>query len=270
MKSYGIVSKGDSEEPLASHAEELKWRGSTVLEGVLSKDELREAADRLDEVYARQSEAKGEKYLEEIGEKNLARMPLLFDDWFLKLPTNPGLLEFVRRVLGDYVVLHLQNGIINQPKKTHHQSSWHRDLPYQEWTSSMPLALGCLFCIDPFTKETGGTVVLPFSHKMEIFPSQEYVSRFERTVNAEAGSVIVFDAMLFHRAGANISSGPRRAINHVFTMPLFKQQIDLPRALEGKYRDDPELSQLLGYDSAVQPTVESWRESRHERNSSEG
>jgi hypothetical protein len=47
-------------------------------------------------------------------------------------------------------VLHLQNGIINMPNEEHHQSSWHRDLPYQNWTSSEPLACNVFYCLDNF------------------------------------------------------------------------------------------------------------------------
>ncbi len=91
------------------------------------------------------------------------------------------------------------------------------------------------------------------------------IKHVPRTVNAPAGSVIVFDAMLYHRAGDNKSPKPRRAINHVFTIPILKQQIDLPRGLDGKFRDDPELARLFGYDSAVRGSVREWRDSRHER-----
>lgn len=266
MKSYGIIEQGEASDPLERSAEELKWQGSTVLEEILSGDELDEARGRLDKVYERQvEEEEGEPRLKEIGEANLARMPLMYDDWFLRLPTERRLLEFVRFVLGEYVILHLQNGIINRPEETHHQASWHRDLPYQEWTSSKPLALGALFCIDDFSEETGGTLVLPGSHRMEVFPSRDYVSRFSRTVSAPAGSVIIFDAMLYHRAGENRSPRPRRAINHVFTIPILKQQIDLPRGLEGKFREDAEVARLLGYDSAVKASVREWRESRRGR-----
>tara|TARA_R110002096_G_scaffold15071_6_gene53175 strand:- start:10358 stop:11164 length:807 start_codon:yes stop_codon:yes gene_type:complete len=266
MKSYGILEQTESLSALGLAAEELRIQGYTFLRNVLNAEELAEARVRLDRVYSTQEQSKGPEYLEEIGEANLARMPLLYDEWFLKLATQERLLELVRSVIGNYVVLHLQNGIINQPDEVHHQSSWHRDLPYQNWTSSKPLALGSIFCIDDFSEETGGTLVLPHSHREEICPSKEYLTNHEQTVNAPAGSVIVFDAMLFHRAGRNCSKGPRRAINNVFTVPILKQQIDLPAALAGKHRSDPELAQLLGYDCAVSESVEAWRETKHLRN----
>ena len=75
--------------------------------------------------------------------------------------------------------------------------------------------MSALFCIDPFTVEPGATCVLPTSHRMEAFPSDEGAADFEVPIVAESGSFVLFDAMLFHRAGANRSARPRRAVNRV-------------------------------------------------------
>jgi ectoine hydroxylase-related dioxygenase (phytanoyl-CoA dioxygenase family) len=165
--------------------------------------------------------------------------------------------------LGDYHILNLQNGIINKPSKKHHQSSWHRDLPYQSWVCSRPLGLNALFCINDFTIETGGTYVLPHSHRFENFPSSEYVKNNEMPVIAPAGSVIIFDAMLYHRAGENTSLQIRRGINHLYTIPLIKQQISIPSALKETSITAPqEIRRLLGFDSVEPKSVLEWRKRR--------
>ena len=53
--------------------------------------------------------------------------------------------------------------------------------------------------------------------------------------------------MMFHQAGFNQSPHVRRALNQIYTIPLIKQQISLPRLLKGKYSNDPVLGKLLGY-----------------------
>ena len=175
---------------------------------------------------------------------------------------DPRALALARELLGNYIVLMQQNGVINPPRQSHTQLSYHRDLPYQHFVSSRPLAIGALFCIDPFRVENGATVVIPASHRMEAFPSPEVAAQLSTPVTAEPGSFLVFDAMLFHRGGANLSDGPRRAVNHVFSVPIIAQQISLPDALGGRYADDPELSRLFGYESAPSPSVLAWRERR--------
>jgi ectoine hydroxylase-related dioxygenase (phytanoyl-CoA dioxygenase family) len=247
---------------MGRYVEELRNTGYCVIPDALLTEELETARQRLDATYQIQVRERGVAFLESIQERDLARMPFAQDDWFLKLVMHEKVLHLVRSVLGEYVILHLQNGILNQPDNRHHQSSWHRDLPYQDWTSSKPLAVSALHCLDDFTHETGGTQVLPHSHRFEKFPSDSYVNRFQSQIEAPAGSVILFDSMLYHRAGNNTSGRIRRGINHVYTIPLLKQQIDIPAALKGAYADDPVLSRLLGYSSAPPHSVRDWREIR--------
>jgi len=87
-------------------------------------------------------------------------------------------------------------------------------------------------------------------------------------ITTSNGSFIVFDAMLFHRAGANVSDRPRRAVNQVFSVPVIAQQISLPAALGGRYADDPALARLFGYEVAPPPSVAAWRERRLARSRS--
>jgi ectoine hydroxylase-related dioxygenase (phytanoyl-CoA dioxygenase family) len=168
----------------------------------------------------------------------------------------------VSRLLGDYFVLSQQNSVVLQPMTAHDQSQYHRDLPYQHFVSTQPLAVNALFCVDPFTVESGATLVIPGSHKYEPFPSAQTIRRLERTTVAPEGSFIVLDAMVFHRSGANRGMAPRRAINHVFVLPFIRQQIDLPAALGGRYANDPMLRRLLGYDVQTPASVAQWRAQR--------
>jgi ectoine hydroxylase-related dioxygenase (phytanoyl-CoA dioxygenase family) len=180
----------------------------------------------------------------------------------VEVAADPTVREVVERFLGDYIVLASQNAIINRPTDDLYQVTWHRDLQYQHFTSSRPLAVSALFCIDDFSAETGGTHLLPGSHRSEHFPSEEFVERHAAVVNAEAGSVLIFDAMVFHRAGANTSGRVRRAVNHIYTLPIFQQQISLPSALGGRFADDPRLRRLLGYEAPPAASALDWREKK--------
>ncbi len=64
----------------------------------------------------------------------------------------------------------MQNGVINRPERVQAQTGWHRDLNYQHWVPSKPLAVSALVCLEDFNVETGGTAFLPSSHKFEAFP----------------------------------------------------------------------------------------------------
>ena len=265
LRSYGVKEQESAATDLAAHAERIRLAGYSVLPTAFSETEIGDFRSRLDEVLREQADEFGSKRLEQIGDEFTARCPLVDDAAFLRLPTYPPLLALVRMLLGDYVVLMQQNGVVNPPKEQHTQAAYHRDLPYQHFVSTRPLAISALFCIDPFRAETGGTMVIPGSHRVERFPSAEVAESLEVSVDADPGSFVVFDAMLFHRAGNNRSGRIRRAVNNVFSVPIIAQQISLPLALNGRHSDDPALSQLLGYDSTPAASVLEWRTRRLHR-----
>ncbi len=261
-KSYGVKNKSKLNHLIDYHIEELQINGYSLLENVLNSEELVDCRVKLDAVYETQKEQFSEEKLKSINENNLVRCPLIYDDFFLNIATNSRVLELIEAMLGDYFILHLQNGIINKPNEEHHQSAWHRDLPYQNFVISKPLAIGALYCIDDFTIESGGTFVLPHSHKVESIPSEKYIGNHGKQIIAKAGTVILFDSMLFHRAGYNSANYIRRAINNVYVVPILKQQINLYTALNGKYSDNSFLSKFLGYQSNTPASDEEWRKNR--------
>lgn len=261
--SYGVTSQNKAVSELDLLVEEVKIKGFSVLKNVLNEQELAEARKRLDDLYAKQEKEFGVDNLVAIKEKDMARCLLAHDEFFLrKLAVNPRVMEAVEKFLGDYFILHLQNGIINRAQEAHHQSSWHRDLPYQNFVISKPLSINAMFCIDDFTVENGCTWVVPFSHREEMIPTVDYIERNKAPLVAPAGSVVIFDSMLFHQAGYNASKNTRRGINNVYVAPILKQQIDLPKILKGKYADDPFLYKFLGYGSEVASSDVEFRQFR--------
>jgi ectoine hydroxylase-related dioxygenase (phytanoyl-CoA dioxygenase family) len=267
-KSYGINRQsGNPTDEIENALEDLVIKGYTVLEGVLNEKELQEARKRLDSINDAQTKKLSVDYLEKINELDIVRCPFIEDPFFLDIATNATVAKIAERLLGDYYILHLQNGIINKPSKEHHQSSWHRDLPYQNFEISSPLAISALFCIDEFSAQTGGTNVLPFSHRLKTIPSDTYIKNNALQVSAPAGAVVIFDSMLLHKAGYNSSNIIRRGINNVYVKPILKQQINIPKALGGKYSDNAWLRKFLGYDSQMPDSIEEFRESRMKKKS---
>jgi ectoine hydroxylase-related dioxygenase (phytanoyl-CoA dioxygenase family) len=265
-KSYGVAIQNSVNSSFEMACEEISILGYTIINDVLSEKELEVIRAKLDDAYEIQKNQFGEKNLTQINEEYLVRCPLLHDSVFLQLAINKKVLEFVEFILGNYFILNLQNGIINMPKEFHHQSSWHKDLPYQNFVISNPLAISALFCIDDFNDQTGGTFILPYSHKIEASPSSHFVNKHKIQVNAPAGSVILFDSMLLHKAGYNQSDKIRRGINNIYSTPILKQQINLPSSLNGKYSDDAFLSKFLGYQSDAPLSVQDFRNKRLNKN----
>jgi ectoine hydroxylase-related dioxygenase (phytanoyl-CoA dioxygenase family) len=268
VKTFGVKEFNRPASELERRAEEIRLAGYTIVDDVLSADELDQAREGIARIYEKQiEEIGGREYLEAIGDTYTAMCLLAYDEFFLTLAIKPQVLEIVETFLGDYYTLMLQNGIINVPEVGDDQTAgyWHRDIGYQHFISSRPVGITALYCIDDFSAETGGTHVLPHSHKAETFPSEEFVRQHAVGVEARAGAAIVFDSMLYHRGGHNRSEGMRRGINNIYTLPLIRQQISLPKILAGRYADEPFLRKMLGYESETDANVLEFRRRRLQR-----
>ena len=269
MKSYGITSSVVIENEIERHIENITLKGFSIKENVLTLEECNDYANRLNQIYEKQEVEFGKEKLEKIQELDLVRMPFLYDSTFSQLYLNPFVLELTSKIIGKNFQLHLQNAIINKPNREHHQTSWHRDLPYQDWVISKPLAFNAFYCLTDFTEENGSTVVLPFSHKIDHFPSDRYVKDNEVKVIAKAGSVIFFDSMLYHRASYNASDMIRYGVNNLFVAPIIKQQVDIANYFSSDLDLTEQEKMILGIKFAVPSTVLDFREKRYKNKMNE-
>src|SRR5262245_45983513 len=181
---YGAVRQVNADDEVAVSVEEIGMRGYAIIKDLLSAEELVGWREKIDRIYEKQEKEFSREALASIQELNVCRAPLLYDFEFIKLATHQRFFPIIRAFLGDWFVLSLQNSIINRPDEGHQQNAWHRDLPYQNYVISRPLAINVLLTIDEFSGETGGTLVLPFTHKSEILPSDSYINANQQIVAA--------------------------------------------------------------------------------------
>ena len=265
MKQYGISGFHKVETDLDIHIENIKRKGFSVIKNHLNVDDCQKYCDKVEDVYQQQKEAFGEENLKKINEMNSARMLFAYDDEFLKLISDESILKIVSAFLGENFILQLQNGIINRPSAEHHQTSWHRDIPYQEYTLSNPIAINIFYCFTTFNKETGGTVLLPYSQLFDKAPSSPFFDENSIQPNLEPGDVIIFDSWVYHKAGNNTSEIVRYGVNNLFTNPILKQQIDIPKMLNGKHKENSSLRKILGYQFETPVSLEDFRTRRLNR-----
>jgi ectoine hydroxylase-related dioxygenase (phytanoyl-CoA dioxygenase family) len=262
---YGGFVQNELVDNIDRNLEELTIKGYTLIPNLIPQHELAIWRQKIDAVYAIQKGDFGYDALKNMHELDVCRAPLLYDPDFLSIAADARILHIVKQILGEYAILNLQNAIINRPGTAHHQSAWHQDLAYQNHIISRPLAINALIAVDEFSAQTGGTHLIPFSHKLDMLPSDVYIENNQLVLDVPAGTAIVFDSMMFHRAGKNTSQIIRRAINHLYTIPIIKQQYDFPRALANKQEFDPAVTQLLGFNSQTPVDDKAWRRSRYTR-----
>jgi ectoine hydroxylase-related dioxygenase (phytanoyl-CoA dioxygenase family) len=253
-RSYGVKEQFLPADETDQHVERLRLNGFTLVDGGYDAQEQGLFAELFDRVLAIQTERHGGyEALRRIDEHNTIRAPLTLDPRFIHLAQNTNVLAIAERIFrgspeSGAFILNQQNGILNPPRgEAYNQGAWHRDLPYQHFVSTRPLAINALYCIEPFTLENGATLVVRGTHREESFPSNELLQELAEPVTAPAGSFLLLDCMIYHSGGVNLSQRPRRAVNHVYTIPLIRQQIDLPTAMPENLTLSAATRKLLGY-----------------------
>ncbi|SDR05322.1 Ectoine hydroxylase-related dioxygenase, phytanoyl-CoA dioxygenase (PhyH) family [Rhizobiales bacterium GAS113] len=260
---YGVREQVGGVSEVDRAVEQLRLLGYAIVDGGYSAADLARFSAAFDGVHDAVLSKYGRQALAEIDEHNTIRAPMSLDMTFIEIARNPDVLGVCQRLIGEVYYLNQQNGIVNPARgERYNQQAYHRDLPYQHFVSSRPLAINALFCLDAFTVNNGATFVVPASHKQEAFPSDRIVEGSRVQIEAPAGSFIILDCMLYHSGGVNRTNMPRRAVNHVYSIPLLKQQLSLPQILGPDFATDPAPRNFLGYDFEVPDSIERYYENR--------
>lgn len=134
-------------------------------------------------------------------------------------------LEVAQAFFGPHVRVSTVSALINFPGNE--RGYWHADWPYnQTFEARIPapypdavMHLSSLFMLTRFSAETGGTLVVPGSHRAPnnptgnngVDPLAPYPT--EMNVTGEPGDVLLFDSRLWHSVAPNRSPSPRLAIS---------------------------------------------------------
>ena len=245
-------------DEIKTHSVNIDNNGFTIIKNVLSENECKKISEKLDKIHHEETDEFGVERLEKCNEIGTLRSLIARDEYFANLILHPKVYPLISAIIGETSILHLQNAIIISPEKKHGQNHFHRDFP-KDFVSSIPLSLNAFWMIDEFNEKTGGTWLVPGTHKKAEWPTNDYLEKNAIQVNEKVGSVIVFDSMLIHRGGSNVSKNIRRGINHQYTRPFIKQQIDLPSYLGSKYDMNSKLGQVLGYWAIPPKNIEQFR-----------
>jgi hypothetical protein len=257
---YGVKEQNHARDDVDVRVEELRLLGYTTLDSGADAsvlDKLSADFKAAQEAYVTELRAKGVD-LAAVGEQDTIRVLPVATPQFWDIVFNDRLHTLLTRILGDYYILNQVNGLTNAANRPYTQAAYHRDLPYQHFVSSRPLAINALFALDDFTMENGATRVIPASHKMEAFPSEETVRRNERQIEVPRGTFILLDCMVYHAGSPNRSDHDRRAVNHVFTIPMLRQQLHIPSILQNDSTFSEWQRKVLGFGLDEFRSIDAW------------
>jgi len=201
--------------------------GFLALPGILSASEVAALVARLDALAELEGERAGSETHQEAGTMRLSDLvnkDPLFDISF----TQPRVLAAVAHVLRGDLRLSSLNSRSSLPG--HGLQGLHPD-----WETAVApgnyYACNSVWLLDEFTEENGPTRLVPGSHRSGKLPGDEMASASEthpREVRlvAPAGTVIVFNANVWHGGTLNRSPRPRRAMHAYFCRRDQPQQTD--------------------------------------------
>lgn len=204
-------------------------KGYLVVEDVLSADEL-SALQRVTDEFVERSRAISQhndvydletNHSPERPRLRRIKNPIAQHEVYDQTLRHPGILDRVEQLIGPGV--RRQNTKLNMKEPDHGSAvEWHQDWAFYPHTNDDVLAVGV--CIDDMTEENGCMLMVPGSHKGELYSHHEngvFVgavsdSTFEPGETAKclvkAGGITIHHARTLHASTPNHSANPRRLL----------------------------------------------------------
>jgi hypothetical protein len=242
-----------NEAALQTHLDAIESQGFTILENVFSAERAEGFLKRIRQIEtdlllplaAGESEADSSFYRT----AGLLRIDPIFWD----VPIDPTVTQLVEGVLGPDFLLSTFSGIDLKPKGNNIQPL-HPDDALVPVPRPHVRPIGCtvMWVCTPFNKDTGGTRLLPGSHRepLDLLFSQDS-ERMKQTIQPDLkpGSVLVFDHALFHGAANNPSDEWRLGLQVSYHAGWVRPYTNWFRSVPiEEVREFPEkLQDLLGY-----------------------
>ena len=241
------------EATLQSHIQAIQEDGFTILEDVFSADKadaFRNCVRQIEQETLHPLEP-GEA--EEDGSFYRTTGLLQIDPMFWDVPIDPTVTEVVEGMLGADFLLSTFSGIDLKPNQTTIQPL-HPDDALVPVSRPHERSIGCtaMWVVTPFGERTGGTRVLPGSHRepLDLLFRQDEET-LSRTIQPDLkpGSVLLFDHAIFHGASDNLSDEWRLGLQVSYHAGWIRPYTNWFRSIPvEEVRTYPEkLRDLLGY-----------------------
>jgi ectoine hydroxylase-related dioxygenase (phytanoyl-CoA dioxygenase family) len=170
---------------------------------------------------------------------------------FSKTLEDPRLQQIIASVLGENWIMYAYTSSSLPPGGGNYGSRIHVDSP--RWIKGYPTNIGVIWALDDFTLENGATFVLPGSHNTSLTPSEELFNNCSVRLTCKKGSIVFFNARLWHKAGENITNKFRHALTMNVCRPYMKQRMDWVRFIPNKITDklNSQARRIIGFDTRL-------------------
>ena len=227
----GIRYQHKNSGQLDVYKEEFDRKGFVVIRNIFDANEVLKLQNAYDQSIIKNNLYYSDNNLEmtkkEIG---IIRQIYRYEELFLQSVIKEEITKIVDKFIDDDWIITQQNGshvdYKNFEKESIGVQVWHRDFVFRHITTSKPILINILIPLDKFTKESGATNILPYSHLFPEFPSDEFLKNNFTYAESNPGDIIVLNGLTYHSAGQNFESKNRRSFNTVFAVPAIRHQVE--------------------------------------------
>lgn len=200
----------------ADHIKEIRGQGYTIIESLLSMDEVNRIRGALEPWL--QGQLMGRNNFEGEHSERVYALLAKHPDFAL-IVEHPQILAILDEMLEPDYLLSANLAINVHPGET--PQPFHQDNNGGSFgASGVHHGISVIWSFDDFTEENGATQVIPGSHRfVHEVPDEDKAV----TAIMPAGSALVFSGLLVHRGGANKSNETRLAITPQYCQPWLRQ-----------------------------------------------
>lgn len=205
----------------------LDEQGYLIIRDVLSPDQVKAFLSRLDELVKLEGEDAGKEVHQEEGTNRLSNL-IDKDPMFEVCITHPKVLAAIAQVIQKDFKHSSLNMRETLPGAGHQRFHADYDKPVKP---GHYVVCNSVWLIDEFNKTNGATRIVPGSHRKEKLPQDEMEDIYathpdEIQLLAPAGTVVVFNAHLWHGGTKNESKASRHAMHSYFCQREDEQQLN--------------------------------------------
>jgi ectoine hydroxylase-related dioxygenase (phytanoyl-CoA dioxygenase family) len=227
---------------------DIETDGFTIIPDVVSIEDLQNLRESLSSTMDDQETPRGGNVFLGTESRRLFNL-LSFGVPFDKVPLINPLLDTAEQLLGRDLLLSSLTGFVTYPGQTP-QPIHADDAGIPLTRPHMPLAIVGILALTDFTKDNGGTRVVPRSHVINRRPTADD-DVDTTTIEMSAGSLLVYNGSIWHGGSANNSDSVRMGIICNFCAGWIRQEenlmLGLSRDLVAQF--DPRLRKLVGYNT---------------------
>jgi len=232
-------------------------RGWMVIEGVVDAPLLERMRSEIETAYLRCRDIQIKNGIPDNNEWTVHHLIGQGDSWMDFVAGFP-FVEHLEALFDGKFILNSFGGSKNGPGTRSYAHNIHRDI--RTHSGDTRLILNTLIMLDDFTPENGATWLMSGGQKVIEKPSEEEFAARAEQATGKAGSFLIFDSHLWHRAGVNQTDRHRRSVTPMFSRPFMKQQFDYPRVIgyQNQHKLTETAQQIIGFHSRVPSTLEAW------------